>query len=123
VGSKTGSHNRLAIFWTGGARRGRIATFRVYPEMSYRIEQDDSTKRQGFAPYTYRIYDDERLIARYWHDFRGDEHEINFIDGKNERWPVGRMIDFVEGGGPEPLRLSERAVAYLDRKIRNQRAG
>ena len=81
--------------------------------MSYRIEQDDSTKRGSFAAYTYRIYDGARLIARYWHDHRGDEHGIEFVDGRSEGSPVGRMIEFIEGGGPEPLRLSERAVAYL----------
>jgi hypothetical protein len=81
--------------------------------MSYRIEQDDSSNRASFRPYTYRIYQDDRLIARYWHDHRGDEHGIEFVGGTREDWPVGRMIDFVEGGGPEPLRLSDRAVAYL----------
>ena len=81
--------------------------------VSYRIEQDNSTKRRSFAEYTYRIYDGDRLIARYCHDHRGDEHAIEFVDGRSESWPVGRMNDFIEGGGPEPLRLSERAMAYL----------
>ena len=56
------------------------------------------------------------LIAHYWHDYRGDEHGIEFIDGTKESWPVGRMIDFVEGGGPKPLTLSERAVEYLKQR-------
>lgn len=84
--------------------------------VSYRIEQDDSTKRGSFGEYTYRIYDGARLIARYWHDHRGDEHCIEFTDGRSEGWPVGRMIEFIEGGGPEPLRLSERAQAYLKKR-------
>src|SRR4051812_34031449 len=79
--------------------------------MSYRIEQDDSTKRRSFGEYTYRIYDGDRLIAKYWHDHRGDEHGIEFTYGRTESWPVARMIEFIEGGGPEPLRLSERAQA------------
>ena len=79
----------------------------------FRIEQDDSTKRRSSGEYAYRIYDGDRLVARYWHDHRGDEHGIEFIDGHSETWPVGRMIEFIEGGGPEPLRLSERAQAYL----------
>ncbi len=66
------------------------------------------------GPYRYRIYKDGRLIAHYWHDFRGDDHGIEFIDGTKEQWPVGRMTEFIEGGGPEPLTLSNRAVAYLD---------
>ena len=83
--------------------------------MSYKIEQDDS-KRESFAEYKYRIYRDGRLIAHYWHDHRGDEHGIEFVSGAKEPWPVGRMTDFIEGGGPKPLVLSQRAVAYLDGK-------
>jgi hypothetical protein len=67
--------------------------------------------------YWYRIYEGERLIARYWHDHRGDEHGIEFVNGKKEDWPVGRMIEFLEGGGPQPLALSNRAVSYLKGKI------
>ena len=84
--------------------------------MIYRIEQDDSSKRESFEPHTYRIYQDDRLIARYWHDFRGDEHGIEFVNGVSEDWPVGRMIDFISGGGPESLLLSEQAVAYLNKR-------
>ena len=86
--------------------------------MSYTIEQDKS-QRESFGNYTYRIYESGRLIANYWHDYRGDEHGIRFIDGAEQAWPVGRMTDFVEGGGPQPLTLSQRAVAYLEaRKTR-----
>jgi len=81
--------------------------------MIYRIEQDDSTKRESFGNYTYRIYEGDRLIARYWHDHRGDEHGIEFITGAVGNWPFPRMTDFIEGGGPEPLRISDRAVDYL----------
>jgi len=89
--------------------------------LSYRIELDDSTKRECLGSYTYRIYDGDRLVARYWHDFRGDEHGIEFVNGTKEDWPVGQMTDFIEGGGPEPLRLSDRAMAYLkDRQSSRQ---
>jgi len=69
---------------------------------TYRIEQDDSSKRESFGNYTYRIYKDDRLIALYWHDFRGDEQGINFLNGTNEQLPFGRESEFIEGGGPEP---------------------
>lgn len=83
--------------------------------MSYRIEQDDSSKRGLAGSYTYRIYEDDRLIARYLHDFRGDGHCIKFVDGTgdSELSAFGCVGDFIEGGGPRPLRLSDRAVAYL----------
>ena len=83
--------------------------------MSYTIEQDGS-KREPFGVYTYRIYRDGLLVARYWHDYRGDEHCIEFVSGTKELYPVGRTSDFIEGGGPQPLTLSQRAVAYLNSK-------
>ncbi|MBJ7575470.1 hypothetical protein [Luteimonas sp. MC1828] len=83
--------------------------------MGYTIVQDDS-KRESFAEYKYRIYRDGKLIANYWHDYRGDEHGIDFVNGSKDSWPVGRMIDFIDGGGPQPLVLSQRAMAYLDGK-------
>lgn len=83
--------------------------------MSFKIEQVDST-RESFGKYTYKIYEDGHLIAHYWHDHRGDEHGIEFVNGEHDLWPVGRMTDFIEGGGPKPLTLSERAVTYLNQK-------
>ncbi len=85
--------------------------------MTFRIEQD-STERESFGNYDYRIYRGDKLIARYWHDYRGDEHGIDFVSGESEGWPVGRMIDFIEGGGPQPLVLSQAAVAYLRNKLK-----
>lgn len=79
--------------------------------MSFTIQQD--SKRNSIGNYTYRIYEDGRLIAHYWHDFRGDDHGIEFIDGTKKPWPVGRVTDFIQGGGGKPLVLSERAIAYL----------
>ena len=84
--------------------------------MTYRIEQD-APRRPEFGGHDYSIFSGENLVARYWHDHRGDEHEIEFVGGRSEPWPVGRMTDFLEGGGPEPLRLSPRAIAYLDSKL------
>ena len=83
--------------------------------MSFTIEHTDE-KRESFGNYTYRIYEDGRLLAHYWHDYRGDEHGIKFVGGAEELWPVGRMIDFIEGGCPQPLTLSKRAVDYLKQK-------
>jgi len=83
--------------------------------VSYKIERDESS-RDSFAEYKYRIYEDGRLIAHYWHDYRGDEHGIEFVNGVSESCPVGCMTDFIEGGGPKPLVLSERAVFYIKQK-------
>lgn len=82
--------------------------------MNYRIEHDDPAKRETLGQYTYRIYQDDRLVARYWHDCRGDEHGIEFMNGISADSLGERVTDFIEGGGPEPLRLSKQAVAYLN---------
>lgn len=83
--------------------------------MSYSIERAGPT-RGSFGDYRYRIFRDGQLMAYYWHDYRGDEHRIDFLDGSTQDCPVGRMSDFIEGGGPQPLVLSARAVAFLDRR-------
>ncbi|MGJ7542286.1 hypothetical protein [Variovorax sp. LT1R16] len=84
--------------------------------MTYRVEQDSSL-RKSFGRYEYSIFKGDRLVARYWHDYRGDEHEVELVGGSSHSWPVGRMTDFLEGGGPEPLSLSARAVTYLDNNV------
>lgn len=82
--------------------------------MAYRIEQEHG--RDSFGNYRYRIYKRDVLVAHYWHDYRGDEHGIEFVKGTEDHCPVGCMTDFLEGGGPEPLKLTERGVAYMDQR-------
>ena len=83
--------------------------------MSYKIQSADA-ERESFGNLRYHIYKGDLLIAHYWHDHRGDDHGIEFVNGPRESWPVGRMTEFIEEGGPKPLTLSARAVAYLERK-------
>lgn|GEM_PF-1214107 len=87
--------------------------------MTLSIKHSDAP-RGAFAEYKYEIFDGTRLVAYYFHDYRGDEHWIEFVGGSSEDWPVGRMIDFIEGGGPSPLRLSPVAVAYLEQKLASE---
>lgn len=84
--------------------------------MGFEIEH---AERQGkpFGDYRYNIFKDGRLVARYWHDYRGDDHGIEFISGESDDLPVFRMVEFLTGGGPQPLGLSERAIAYLNQKL------
>lgn len=73
-----------------------------------------STKeRDSFGNYEYEVLNGSSVIAHYWHDYRGDEHGIRFADGSSQGWPVGRMIDFINGGGPDPLTLSPAAIKWL----------
>jgi hypothetical protein len=84
--------------------------------MTFTIKQIHSTVRAPCDEYLYRIYEDELLVATYWHDHQGDEHGIEFADGTKHKWPVGRMTDFLGGGGPKTLTLTELAIAYLEAK-------
>ncbi|MBB6583782.1 hypothetical protein HXP36_18795 [Ralstonia solanacearum] len=59
----------------------------------------------------------EVSVRESFGDYRGDEHGIEFLDGTRESWRVGRMVDFIEGGGPTPLVLSAGALAYLAAKL------
>lgn len=77
--------------------------------MNFRVEQ--STKnRESFGNYDYLIYKDEKLVATYWHDYRGDCYGIRFINGK-----TGSAVpnNFLVGGGPKPHELSVSAIEYL----------
>ena len=83
--------------------------------MDYSVKQN-TTQRESFGNYTYQIFGNGILVATYWHDYRGDEHGIEFVDGSKESWPVGKMIDFLQSGGPNPTKLSSKAIAYLNNK-------
>lgn len=84
--------------------------------MTYKIQQDES-RRAPVGEYTYRIYRNEKLVATYWHDHRGDDHGIQFVNGTTDFSFTGRMVDFIEGGGPKPLTLTPQALKYLDERL------
>ena len=83
--------------------------------MRYRVTRDPADGRHGAG---FLIYADDRLVARYWHDHRGDEHGIELVDGRRVDGPEGRVTDFLEGGGPQPDSLSRRAEQFLDEHLR-----
>ena len=80
--------------------------------MAFTIEAE-AGKREDFAEYRYRILRDGKLVAKYWVDFRGDDHGIEFVDGRSQGWPVGNVLDFIQGGGSTPVTLTRGAIAYL----------
>jgi hypothetical protein len=85
--------------------------------MSFRIERN-KRERDSNGNYQYLIFEGKRLIAKYWHDFRGDSHGIEFVNGKKEGCP-GSMTSFLSGGGPKPLLLTEKAINYLNERKAN----
>ncbi|HEX6163498.1 MAG TPA: hypothetical protein VFZ31_09040 [Vicinamibacterales bacterium] len=70
--------------------------------------------------YEFDILEGDRVVARYWFDFRGDEHGVRFSDGR-EAWPGGRVDDFISGGGPYPPLLTPRAIAWLENELAHDR--
>ncbi len=83
--------------------------------MSYRIEPTCGI--DAFGNVRYFIYKDEKLVALYWHDFRWNEHGIEFVRGLSDRSPVGRVTDFMEGAHSGSPTLSALGVAYLDQRV------
>ena len=81
--------------------------------MTFTVKHVKKT-RESFGEYRYGIYEDGNLIAYFWHDYRGDDNGIEFVNGISATDPVGRRGDFLLGGGPQPLTLSEQAIKYIN---------
>ncbi len=82
--------------------------------MGFTIELEND-KRESVEDYRYRICRDGQLVASYWHDSRGDDHGIRFVDGITKSWPVGNLLEFIQGGGSQPVTLTQAAIAYLEK--------
>ncbi|MBN2719382.1 MAG: hypothetical protein JXX14_26260 [Deltaproteobacteria bacterium] len=75
-------------------------------------------KREPFGPYRYNILQAGQKIAVFWHDYRGDMMGIHFLSsGFREDPPFASISDFVTGGGPYPLALSDSAMEYVISKL------
>lgn len=70
--------------------------------------------REPFGEYRYGIHENGNIIAYFWHDYRGGDNGIEFVNGISAHDPVGKMTNFLEGGGPQPLALSKRAIKYIN---------
>ncbi len=84
--------------------------------MEFKVKQLES-QRESFGNYKYQILMDDRVVAIYWHDYRGDGSGIEFQDGSKESDPLGGLTSFLSGGGPKPLELTASAVKYLSEKL------
>jgi hypothetical protein len=90
--------------------------------MTYRIEYG----KRGDSPsggQFYYIYDDDQLIARYWHDHRGDDCGIDFVSGNSEDWPFSHLGQVLAGGGPLPLTLTNEAIVFLETRKSSGNSG
>jgi hypothetical protein len=81
--------------------------------LSYRVER---LGRDGHPPqnYTYAIWRGDERVAEYGHDFRNDERWL-VIGGKTSTVSV----DPLEGGGSQPLVVSQAGVKLLDGLLRS----
>ena len=68
-----------------------------------------------FSNYEFDVLEGERVVARYWFDFRGDDHGVVFNDGRAVTVPVGG-IDFVTGG-PEEFVFTPSAIVWLEKEF------
>lgn len=82
--------------------------------MTYTVEQIEEP-RPAFSSYRYRIFRRGTEFAIFSHDYRGECEFIRVLSsGRLEILPFGFSSEFLTGGGPLPLGLSEDAVRYLD---------
>ena len=81
--------------------------------MSYTVRHVKNN-RVSFGDYHYGIYENGKIIAYFWHDYRGDDNGIEFINGISAQNPVDSRANFLGGGGPQPLTLSKRAIKYIN---------
>ena len=81
--------------------------------MRFTIRHNDMP-RDPFGPYRYDIMDGTQLVAHYWHDHRGDDGGIELLDGRSPAFPFIGVTRFLAGGGPQSLRLTTEAIAYLE---------
>lgn len=68
---------------------------------------------KAFAPYLYEIRQDGRKVAEFRHNHRGEDHAIR--RSSLARWE--EFDDILEGGGPEPLRVSASGADALSRYL------
>lgn len=69
-----------------------------------------SAEREAFGNYRYSVWTDHKIIVEIEHTYRGDEYWMR-LPGQD--WiATDRSLD---GGGQEPLRLSNSGMSDLKR--------
>jgi len=66
----------------------------------------------SFSNYVYRVLRGTECVAEIAHTYRGDEH---FLRRPGGEWFQTEPL--IEGGGPQPLELSEVGVKIVKRLI------
>ncbi len=85
--------------------------------MKLRVEQI-SEAREPFGSYRYRILDGDEEVAVFTHNYRGECEWLRTSGGHEEDPPFGMITDFLTGGGPEPLGLTEAARRHVEALLR-----
>lgn len=73
-------------------------------------------EREPFGDYEYEILREGRRVARFFHDYRGDGCWVVFPDGRGEQVSAG-VPNFLQGGGGQPLRLTDAALRFLEARL------
>lgn len=66
-----------------------------------------------FSNYLFEIRRAGHRVAELQHNFRGEDHHIR-VGAFGEWEPFDGIL---EGGGPQPLRLSVDGAAHLERRL------
>jgi hypothetical protein len=78
--------------------------------VSYKIIHRGRAGPDPFSDYLYEVLLDDCTIAEISHSYRGEDFHVRKPHGD---WiAIDRII---EGGGPEPLRLSSQGEEVIDR--------
>ena len=85
--------------------------------MSNYIIKQISKDSESFGNYNYDIYLGTKLVAKYWHDFRGNDHGLYLPNVQKQYSLPCRMTEFMSGGGPNPLVLTDWAMQFLEKII------
>lgn len=83
--------------------------------MTYQIHFIKSG-RKGMGQYKYQILKDRIPIATYAYDMRDNQQWVTMEDSATETWSLS-VNQFLQGGGKDPLELTDFATDYLNDKL------
>jgi hypothetical protein len=86
----------------------------------YKVRLRDEPRRD-FGSYGYIISCEERDVAEFRHNYRGECESLRVLaTGHIEDPPFGMSAAFLAGGGDQPLGLTAKATRHLELLLRQE---
>ena len=83
-------------------------------QVNYSVAQIQED-RAPFGSYRYTIFRGDEAFAIFRHNYRGECEGLTVLaSGRELEVPCGMVSDFLTGGGPLPLGLSDEAQKFLE---------